>query len=106
MKAKRIKGIGTYAKTRARIRIIIIAFFIFLSYLAYNLFNLGIILHAYYEEKVYDQITTTSTLTAGRGNIYDRNMALLAGTDTVWRVFISTRDIKKAEKEQILGRRI
>lgn len=100
MKAKRIKGIGTYAKTRARIRIIIIAFFIFLSYLAYNLFNLGIILHAYYEEKVYDQITTTSTLTAGRGNIYDRNMALLAGTDTVWRVFISTRDIKKAEKEE------
>ena len=34
-----------------------------------------------------------------RGNIYDSNMNLLATTNTEWRIFISTRDIKKAEKE-------
>ncbi|MBQ8689168.1 MAG: PASTA domain-containing protein [Clostridia bacterium] len=56
-------------------------------------------MHDYYTDKVYDQITTTSSLRAQRGNIYDTNMNLLATTNTSWRVFISTKDIKKAEKE-------
>ncbi|MBQ5801272.1 MAG: hypothetical protein IIW20_05230, partial [Clostridia bacterium] len=42
-----------------------------------------------YQQKVLDQITYTSTLTAMRGNIYDSNMNPLATNKTVWRIFIS-----------------
>ena len=89
----------TIVKTRKRMIIIFTAFFLFFVLLIYNLVNLQISCHSYYKDKVYDQITTTSKLTAERGKIYDTNMKLLATTKTVWRVFISTKDIKKAEKE-------
>jgi stage V sporulation protein D (sporulation-specific penicillin-binding protein) len=59
---------------------------------------LQVIGHEYYKNKVYDQITTTSTLRAQRGNIYDSNMNLLATSNTEWRIFISTKEIKTAEK--------
>ncbi len=89
---------NTVFKTRKRIKAILIAFFLFLSILISNLVKLQIPLHAYYKEKVYDQITTTSSKKADRGNIYDSNMTLLATTNTSWRIFISTRDIKNAKK--------
>ena len=53
----------------------------------------------YYSNKTYDQVTTTSTLGADRGNIYDANMNLLATSNTVWRVFISTKDISRRQKK-------
>ncbi len=95
----RSRNIGSINTTRKRITVISIAFLLFLAYLLSNLLKLQVIGYDYYRGKVYDQITTTSTLRAERGNIYDANMQLLATTDTEWRVFISTRDIKKAEKE-------
>ena len=84
---------------RKRLLLFSLALIIFTSYLIFNLFKLQILSHSYYKDKVYEQITTTSPLRANRGCIYDANMNLLAGTKTVWRIFISTRDIKKAEKE-------
>ena len=80
--------------------ILALIFILFTSYLLLNLLKLQIGSYDYYKDKVYDQITTTSPLRADRGNIYDSSMNLLATTNTVWRVFISTRDIKKAEKEK------
>ncbi len=76
-----------------------VALLIFASFLLINLFSLQILGYGYYTEKVTNQITTTSALRAERGNIYDSEMNLLAATNTVWRIFISTKDIKKAEKE-------
>lgn len=99
MKKTVISGRNTIIKTRRRIIIVFSAFVLFCVILISNLLNLQIISHSYYKEKVYDQITTTAKLKAERGKIYDTNMKLLATTKTVWRVFISTRDIKKAEKE-------
>ena len=99
MKRGYIEGRGTIVKTGRRVRTVLIAFFLFLVFLVSNLIKLQVGLNSYYTRKVYDQITTTSTLKAQRGKIYDSNMKLLATTKTVWRVFISTRDIKKAEKE-------
>ena len=87
------------SKTRKRTKVVVIAFLLFTVYLLYNLINLQVISYNYYKDKVYDQITTSSALRAERGKIYDRNMNVLATANTVWRVFISTRDIKKAEKE-------
>ena len=99
MKNDGIKGKNTITLTKKRILIISVAFLLFTSFLLTNLIKLQIFKHDYYKDKVFDQITTTSALRAERGNIYDSDMNLLATTNTVWRIFISTRDIKKAEKE-------
>ena len=98
MKKTDIKGRNTVALTKKRMAVISIGFLLFLSLLISNLFKLQITGYDYYTNKVYDQITTTSPLRATRGSIYDTNMNLLATTNTEWRIFISTRDIKKAEK--------
>ena len=90
---------NTLATTRRRIVTVAIAFTVFLCYLFVNLFRLQYIQHEYYKNKVYDQITTTASLKAQRGTIYDRQMNVLATTETTWRVFLSTRDIKKKMKE-------
>ena len=99
MKKTDIKGRNTIALTRKRILFISISFMLFASLLISNLFKLQVIGYNYYKDKVYDQITTTSPLRATRGSIYDSNLNLLATSNTEWRVFISTREIKKAEKE-------
>lgn len=94
-----IKGRNTLPLTKKRVLIISVAFITFSFYLLFNLIKLQVIGYDYYKSKVYDQITTTSTLKARRGNIYDSEMNLLATTKTVWRIFISTREIKAKEKE-------
>ncbi len=99
MKKSEIKGKNTISLTRKRIFLISCAFLLFTSFLLTNLIKLQILKYGYYKEKVFDQITTTSPLRAERGSIYDSEMNLLATTNTVWRIFISTKDIKKAEKE-------
>ncbi len=94
------KGRNTIFRTRKRILIIATAFVLFSAYLIMNLFKLQVLSHSYYKDKVYDQITTTSPLRADRGNIYDSNMNLLATTNTEWRIFVSTREIRLAEREK------
>ncbi len=93
-----LKGRAALPVTRRRIRVTAIAFLLFAAYLATNIFKLQYFKYDYYKQRVYDQITTSSAMRAKRGNIYDANMNLLATTRTVWRVFLSSRDIKKAEK--------
>ena len=93
-------------KTRKRIYITLIAFSLFLAFLIYNLFSLQFINYAYYKNKVYDQITTSSAMKAKRGSIYDSNMNLLATDKTVWRIFVSSREIKKQEKYSPQGRNV
>ena len=99
MKRSNIEGRGTLVKTRKRVHIVLTAFFLFLIFLISSLVKLQVSLNTYYTDKVYDQITTSSSLRAERGAIYDANMQVLATSSTVWRVFISTRDIKKASRE-------
>ena len=81
------------AITKSRIIKITVTFALFLVYLLYNLFSLQFINYSYYQNKVYDQITTSSAMKAKRGNIYDSNMNLLATDKTVWRIFVSSREI-------------
>ncbi len=57
------------------------------------LFDIQILSYDYYQEKVINQITKETSVTADRGDIYDTNMNLLAGNKTVWLVFISPQDI-------------
>ncbi len=93
------KGRNTVNFTKKRAFAVSCALILFASILFYNLIRLQVFGYDKYKSKVYDQITTTAPLRANRGNIYDRNMNVLATTNTVWRVFISTKDIKNAEKE-------
>ena len=89
----------TKKTTERRVLAIILLFALSASYLIFNIFKLCHINYDYYRQKTYDQVTTSSRLVADRGTIYDSNMNILAKSDTVWRVFISTRDIKAAEKK-------
>ncbi len=89
---------STIKTTRRRITAILLLFFIFASYLVFNIFRLGYLNYDYYREKTYDQVTTSSVLKAERGKIYDSNLNILAQSSTVWRIFVSTKDIKAAAK--------
>ncbi len=96
MKRSQFKGRNTVYTTKKRIFAVAVGFILFTSFLLINLFRLQVLSHGYYRDKVYEQITTTSPLRASRGNIYDANMNLLATTSTEWRIFISPKEIKRA----------
>ena len=85
--------------TEKRIIAILLCFAFFASYLLFSIFRLCYFKYDYYRQKTYDQVTTSSVLKAKRGNIYDSNLNILAESDTVWRIFVSTRDIKHASKK-------
>ena len=87
------------SKTFRRCSIILTSFLITALFLLFNVFRLDYFLYKYYRDKAFDQITTTSSLKAERGNIYDANMTLMATTKTSWRIFVSTREISKRSKE-------
>ncbi len=89
----------TKQKTIKRSIFILISFLLAAAFLLVNIFKLDYIMYDYYKNKALDQITTTSTLKAERGNIYDANMNVLATTKTTWRIFVSTKEIKRKTKE-------
>ena len=84
--------------TYQRITAIMLIFAIFATYLLINIFRIDYLKYDYYKDKTYDQVTTSSTLTAERGKIYDSNMNILAESSTVWRIFVSTREIRNRTK--------
>lgn len=102
----------TILTAKRRIIMTAVAMSVFLAFLIYNLFSLQILNYSLYKEKVYEQITTSSALKAKRGAIYDRNMNLLATDKTVYRIFVSSKEIKKASKRdktnytEIIARRL
>lgn len=53
-----------------------------------------------YQQKVLDQLTTESSVTAERGHIYDRNGTVLATNITTYRVFLSPRTIREYSNER------
>ena len=85
--------------TRRRSGVLFLVFLLLGAFLVVNIFRLDFFLYGYYSDKTLDQITTTSTLKAERGKIYGANMTVLATTETTWRVFISTRDLRKNIKK-------
>ena len=62
-----------------------------------RLFYLQILSYDRYKVSTIDNISRETTVTAQRGIIYDRNMVQLATNATVWRVFISPKDIDAIE---------
>ena len=96
MKTKEAKHRHTTGK---RMTAILLIFAISALFLCSRLLDLSIFKHDYYYNKAYDQITTSAPLRAERGIIYDSSMNILACEKTVWRIFASPREIKKAKKK-------
>ncbi len=63
-------------------------------YLAFQIFILQTKNYERYQKEVISQMTTESVIPANRGDIYDTNGVLLATDITVYRVFISPKDIQ------------
>ncbi len=72
--------------------------------LLFRLFWLQIVEYDKYHQLVIENITSTSTISAPRGIIYDCNMTELAINTTVKRIFISPADIANEEQKEIVAR--
>ncbi len=98
---KGIKGINK--KTAVRSAIILMICVVAWAGVVFQLFKLQVVDYDKYQTKVLDNIQRETTLKAERGIIYDRNMVQLATNYTVYRVFISPRDIKDEEQERLVA---
>ncbi len=85
--------IETNRRIPTRSMLILLACVALWGVLILKLFKLQIIDYDYYQGKVLSNIQRMTTLTATRGEIYDSNMNKLASNYTVYRIFISPRDI-------------
>lgn len=83
-----------------RLKIFLSLLALLVLFLIFTLFRLQIVGYERYQNKVIEQITVGSSLAAKRGVIYDRNGIVLAESKTVFRIYISPVDIKKASKRK------
>jgi stage V sporulation protein D (sporulation-specific penicillin-binding protein) len=90
-----------YAKGTFRRRAVLLAtaFILLLSYLLSAILYMGLFSYDKYQDKVLNQVTTTSSLRANRGSIYDTNGNVLAESITKWRIFLSPVDIRDTSKK-------
>ena len=65
-----------------------------------TLYNLMITDHEKYEEMALESQTRSTTLTAARGMVYDRNMNIMAASSTVETIFLDPNAIARAEEEE------
>lgn len=85
---------------KKRFTALLILFSVFASYLLITLFRMQLFGFEKYQQKVLDQITVGSSLSAKRGKIYDRNGNLLATNQTVWRIWVSPAVIVGAQRSE------
>ncbi len=64
-----------------------------------SIFNIMILNSDFYQEKAAQQQLYDTEITAQRGDIYDRNMTLLATSATVWTVYVTPNDFSKIKDE-------
>lgn len=90
------KSVSTSLYKRSYLMIVLIAAaFVFLTF---RILALQTEDYERYQKEVISQMTTESVIPADRGDIYDTNGVLLATDVTVYRVFISPKDIQNAIK--------
>ena len=84
--------------TRRSLALLLLFAFAFL-YLSTRLFSLQIFRYDEYQSRVMDEITVSSALRARRGDILDSSGKVLATGRTVYRIYISPKNIALREKE-------
>ena len=85
--------------SRTLILMILCGIVLFIPLIA-TLYQLMIVDHDKYEEMAIQNQTRSTTLTASRGVIYDRNMNIMASSATVETIFLDPNAIQAAEKEE------
>lgn len=71
-----------------------------------RLFYLQVIEYDTYQNAVIDNVLRENSATADRGLIYDCNMVPIATNVTVWRVFISPRDIEDQNQAILISTKL
>ena len=84
-------------KLSLRYNVLVFALILGFSVVAVRLFVLCILQHDKYQLMADDNIFSETALKAERGEIYDKNMNVLATTHTEWRIFLSPVDIRTDE---------
>lgn len=64
-----------------------------------QLYKLMVVEYDYYAAKALRNQTRTTTVTAQRGNIYDRNMNILASSSSVENVYLDPHELKQAKED-------
>ncbi len=86
-------------KVRRRAGIICIVLSLLFIALSLRIFFIQIFNFEEYEQKVLDQITQTTSVSANRGNIYDTNGIVIATNVTTYRLFIDPAAIMRQSKD-------
>ena len=66
---------------------------------AAQLYRLMVVEYDYYAELALRNQSRTTVVTADRGNIYDRNMNILASSVTVENVYLDPHELKQAKED-------
>ncbi len=83
-------------KMRRRMFFIVLpVFFLLIGYICVVLYNVAVNKSEYYRAIANDQQTTSFTINANRGTIYDRNGKILAQSTTVWDVIVNPSQLRK-----------
>ena len=67
--------------------------------IAAQLYRLMVVEYDYYAARALRNQTRTTTVTAERGNIYDRNMNILASSVSVENVYLDPHELKQAGED-------
>ncbi len=87
-----------FGTSQKRVGILFLSILLIFAYLLSTILRMQFCSYDTYQNKVFEQITTSSKLRAKRGQILDASGNVLAESITVWRVFVSPVDIKEAKK--------
>lgn len=94
-----MEGGSPSKKVRKRGSIICMALTLLFLLLAFRILIIQIFDHEKYEQKVLDQITQETYVSANRGNIYDTNGITLATNITTYRLFLDPAAISRQSSE-------
>ncbi len=87
-------------KVRKRASWVCIAFSVLFVFLACRIFIIQVFNYEKYSQKVLDQMTQETTVSADRGNIYDRNGIVIATNVTTYRLFIDPAAISRTSADE------
>ncbi len=85
--------------TAKRTTAALLAFLLVFLFLGARIFVLQVFGYDDYQARVMDEITVSSAMRAERGTIYDTNGNVLATSKTVYRVYISPKNIATLERK-------
>ena len=91
---------------KRRSTVLVVVFIALWGIVVGRLFLLQVVHHKKYQQSVAEQVQRTSTVSAERGEILDKNNVVLATNISVWRVFISPVDIEDSTQASFIARNL